>query len=188
MPPTPELSDTKALMDFNEKNRQRLEALHPTWPKGMPRLPGVPGRPYMAGLGRFLTAVRLEEWLGGEQSYAYALSNPTTNTDPSGLAPCSPGNPCSAPCAYAKSIGDDGGDGGGVVCCDGTAYPCVWQSFPPGYPPWHSQVHASPRKATYCAICRKLPTDGLRRPRKRATIVRMRPLGCRNSLRLRPKA
>jgi hypothetical protein len=52
----------------------------PTWPK-------QPGRPYMAGLGRFLTAARLEEQMEGEHPYGYAFSNPVTYTDPSGLAP-----------------------------------------------------------------------------------------------------
>lgn len=95
-----------------------------------------PRRFYMAGMARFLTAVRESEWLDGERPYAHAMNNPLTNTDPSGLAPCyNPPHPCATfpggPCAYAKSIGDDkmvGGGlaGGGVVCCDGKAYPCVW--------------------------------------------------------------
>ncbi len=50
---------------------------HPFWPK--------PGRPYMAGLGRFLTAARLAEQMAGEHPYGYALNNPVTYTDPSGL-------------------------------------------------------------------------------------------------------
>ena len=87
----------------------------------------------MAGTGRFLTRVREEEWLGGESAYGYAMNNPVTYTDPTGLAPCSP-SPCSTfpggPCAYAKSRGDDHGAGGGVICCDGKAYPCVWNIGP----------------------------------------------------------
>lgn len=95
-------------------------------------------RAYATGEARFITQVRMEEMLAGEHPYAYAFNNPTTYTDPSGLAPCSPASPCATfpggPCAYAKSIGDDHGDGGGSVCCDGVMYPCVWD-VPPGYPP-----------------------------------------------------
>lgn len=49
--------------------------------------PRVGHRPYMAGLGRFLTAARLAEQLKGEHLYAYAFNNPTIDTDPSGLNP-----------------------------------------------------------------------------------------------------
>ena len=41
-------------------------------------------RHYMAGLGRFLTAARLQEQLEGEHPYGYALNNPVTYTDPTG--------------------------------------------------------------------------------------------------------
>lgn len=78
----------------------------PSEPSVGPPFPGgVPGRrPYMAGLGRFLTEARLAERLGGEHPYAYAMNNPTTYTDPSGRWPtyvnCPPdvvnkiNNPC----------------------------------------------------------------------------------------------
>jgi hypothetical protein len=122
-----------------------------------------PARPYMAGLGRFLTEAALAERLGGEHPYGYALDNPATYTDPSGDRPdqdvvpgppiyigppghesdpafwhstCLPTHhPCATypggPCAYARSIGDDkmsdgGLAGGGVICCEGKAYACVW--------------------------------------------------------------
>ncbi len=177
---------------INGKHKARQEALYaqamgrpipnvPTWPDhtkpsptpGLPPNPnpgppfpgGIPGRrPYMAGLGRFLTEARLAERLGGEHPYAYAMNNPTTYTDPSGSYPqgsqgagpsiyigppggerdpaywhstcyVPPRHPCATypggPCAYAKSIGDDKDNygrpaGGGVVCCEGKAYPCVW--------------------------------------------------------------
>jgi hypothetical protein len=42
-------------------------------------------RHYMAGLGRFLTAARLQEQIEGEHPYGYALNNPMTYTDPSGM-------------------------------------------------------------------------------------------------------
>ncbi len=53
-------------------------------------LPSPLGRPYMAGLGRFLTAARLAEYLRGEEPYAYAMNNPITYVDPHGLSPCTP--------------------------------------------------------------------------------------------------
>ncbi len=59
-------------------------------PNAMPIFPGQPRRFYMAGTARFLTQVREAEWLGGEHPYAYAMNNPVTYTDPSGLEPCPP--------------------------------------------------------------------------------------------------
>lgn len=44
-------------------------------------------RLYMAGLARFLTAVRLQEQIEGEHPYGYALNNPVKYVDPSGLNP-----------------------------------------------------------------------------------------------------
>lgn len=44
-------------------------------------------RTYSPGEARFITQVRMEELLAGEQPYLYALNNPTTYTDPSGNAP-----------------------------------------------------------------------------------------------------
>jgi RHS repeat-associated protein len=44
-------------------------------------------RPYMAGLGRFLTAAKLAEQLAGEHPYSYAFANPIKYTDPTGLSP-----------------------------------------------------------------------------------------------------
>ncbi|KAA0228141.1 hypothetical protein FCG40_02550 [Fimbriimonadia bacterium ATM] len=53
---------------------------------GLPFPTHIPGRrPYMAGLGRFLTEARLAERLAGEHPYGYALNSPTTYTDPTGL-------------------------------------------------------------------------------------------------------
>ena len=45
------------------------------------------GRSYGPGLARFLSQARLAEQLGGEHPYGYALNNPLTNSDPSGLEP-----------------------------------------------------------------------------------------------------
>ncbi len=106
---------------------------HPSFPP----LGKVSGRrTYAPGLAVFLSRVRLEEQLGGEHPYGYALNNPVTYTDPTGLQPCFqsscdtyPGGPC----AYAKSIGDDFGQFGGVVCCNGKKYTCVWKN-PGSYP------------------------------------------------------
>ena len=61
---------------------------NPALSLGAQRGPSFPGRPYMAGTARFLTAARLAEQLGGEHPYAYALDNPVTYTDPSGLKSC----------------------------------------------------------------------------------------------------
>lgn len=58
-------------------------------------------RSYMAGLGRFLTGARLEQQLRGEHSYSYALDNPITYVDPSGMWP-QPGG--GSACASQKNI------------------------------------------------------------------------------------
>lgn len=81
----------KRVDDYYRLTGQRLPGT-PTDPGGhTPSSPfnhGLPGRrPYMAGLGRFLTRARLEEILGGEHPYAYAMNNPVTYTDSSGLKP-----------------------------------------------------------------------------------------------------
>ncbi len=73
------------ISEMNRQNRERQMKHSPT--NGMPNFPGQPRRFYMAGTARFLTRVREAEWLGGEHPYAYALNNPTTYTDPSGLNP-----------------------------------------------------------------------------------------------------
>ena len=72
----------------------RPPATKPTKPRfPQPPSPNAPAqqgsqsfrpRPYMAGLGRFLTAARLADQLSGEHPYVYAEANPITNTDPSG--------------------------------------------------------------------------------------------------------
>lgn len=66
--------------------------------------------------------------------YAYAIGDPITVSDPSGLAPC--GVPCTATddeiCAEAKRIGmdinkrDGNADDGGVICCNGRPIACFW--------------------------------------------------------------
>lgn len=72
----------------NEKNRENRERqMKQQSPTGMPKFPGQPRRFYMAGTARFLTRVREAEWLGGEHPYAYAMNNPVTYVDPSGLSP-----------------------------------------------------------------------------------------------------
>ncbi|MFZ4508045.1 MAG: hypothetical protein ACOYON_10165 [Fimbriimonas sp.] len=87
---------------INEMNRQNRERQMKTQPSnGMPNFPGQPRRFYMAGTARFLTRVREAEWLGGEHPYAYALNNPVTYTDPSGLSPQSD---CQSKMDAAKNI------------------------------------------------------------------------------------
>ena len=62
------------------------------------------------------------------------MNNPTTYIDPTGLAPCAE-SPCATypggPCAYAKNEGDDDGDYGGVICCNGKKIVCAW-NYPSG--------------------------------------------------------
>ena len=68
------------------------------------------GRPYMAGLGSFLTAARLAEQLGGKNPYAYALGNPISYVDPDGTRPekghgkkCPPGWKLVSVTCYGKA-------------------------------------------------------------------------------------
>lgn len=121
------LDHIERINEINRQNREQQMKHQPA--NGMPNFPGQPRRFYMAGMARFLTRVREAEWLGGEHPYAYAMNNPVTYTDPSGLAPCFAkdcGTFPGGPCAYAKSEGVDHGDAGGVVCCDGKKYTCNW--------------------------------------------------------------
>lgn len=78
-------------------------ARHPNTGPGMPRpspliqgpqlpnIPGFPPRTYSPGFARWLTQVRMEEMLAGENAYGYAGNNPTTLIDPDGLSPQLPG-------------------------------------------------------------------------------------------------
>lgn len=47
-------------------------------------------RAYSTGMARWLTKVRMEEFLGGESPYGYADANPLRYVDPSGNEPCPP--------------------------------------------------------------------------------------------------
>jgi RHS repeat-associated protein len=94
-------SSTLAMVEINRRNRERLvrqlspgSEMHPNISPQMPPF-GNMHRHYMPGLGRFLTEVRLQEQQRGEHQYAYAMNNPTTYTDPSGLYPkvICPSNP-----------------------------------------------------------------------------------------------
>jgi hypothetical protein len=53
----------------------------------IPNLLAQPRRFYMAGLGRFTTRVREQEWIAGENPYGYANGNPVTWIDPDGNRP-----------------------------------------------------------------------------------------------------
>ncbi|MBS1705492.1 MAG: hypothetical protein JST40_06430 [Armatimonadetes bacterium] len=80
----------KTVQEINEMNRQnRGRLMNPAYPVSspFPGLPNLHGRPYMAGLGRFLTHARLDMLLAGEQPCGYALNNPVTYVDPLGLDP-----------------------------------------------------------------------------------------------------
>jgi RHS repeat-associated protein len=71
--------------EINRQNKGRQMKLQPS--NGMPNFHGQARRFYMAGTARFLTAVREAEWVAGEHPYAYAMNNPVTYVDPSGLVP-----------------------------------------------------------------------------------------------------
>jgi RHS repeat-associated protein len=78
--------------------------------------------------------------------YEYVQSMPLIFTDPEGTSAvctlvvagglallvcgCAGRTPCKDPCAEAKRRGMDRGDVGGVICCDGKKYACVWGEFP----------------------------------------------------------
>lgn len=77
--------NSKEIVELTERSRSpEPRSIQPQYPKNWPN---QPGRPYMAGLGRFLTAARLIEQIAGEHTYGYAFCNPVTYTDPSGLSP-----------------------------------------------------------------------------------------------------
>ncbi len=82
---TTHIDNIQRINEMNRQNRERPMKQQP--PNGIANFPGQPRRFYMAGTARFLTRVREAEWLGGEHPYAYALNNPVTYTDPSGLNP-----------------------------------------------------------------------------------------------------
>ena len=79
----------------------------------------------------------LQRWLnrdpigerGGRNLYGYVGNNAITGWDSFGLVfGCSAApDPCEDPCGDAKRKGYDGGDYGGVVCCGGKKYTCVWK-------------------------------------------------------------
>jgi RHS repeat-associated protein len=71
------------IMEINEQNRRRQMEKFERMKNG------IPGRrAYSTGEARFITQVRMEQMLAGEHPYSYALNNPVTYTDPSGLSPC----------------------------------------------------------------------------------------------------
>ena len=88
-PTSPHSDRRREINEINRQNRERQMKQTQQATSPLDNMPGQPRRFYMAGTGRFLTRVREEEWLGGESAYGYALGNPVTYTDPSGLTPCS---------------------------------------------------------------------------------------------------
>lgn len=75
--------------------------------------------------GRWLTRDPLFSLLS---PYEYSGNSPLVMFDPSGKSPLDlaclvyPGGPC----AYAKALGDDLHNWGGVVCCNGQKFVCSW--------------------------------------------------------------
>jgi RHS repeat-associated protein len=80
------------------------------------------------GFQEKLSTDRIEEG-NGPNLYAFVNNAPTTHYDVLGLflAGCAPG-PCDDPCGQAKKAKLDKGEIGGIVCCGGKAYSCVWTS------------------------------------------------------------
>ena len=89
-PGFPDPKDPKSIHEFNERNRLRI--LNGMGIANHDRLQAMKGRPYMAGLGRFLTAARYADQLAGENPYGYAFSSPLTYVDPNGNSPVKPGS------------------------------------------------------------------------------------------------
>jgi hypothetical protein len=105
----------------------------------MRRLEYVRARWYQAGGPGWLSKDPIGLRGGDVNLYRYVRNRPLVLTDPSGLegqVRLDPGltdlsYACAhhpgGPCAFAKSRGDDRGDGGGVVCCNGRKHVCDWQ-------------------------------------------------------------
>lgn len=82
-------------------------------------------------------APSLQRWLNrdpvgevdGPNLYAIVANNPISYYDALGLSFGCSHDPCADPC-NAKGI-NKGGAAGGVVCCGGKAYPCVWDPSGP---------------------------------------------------------
>ena len=105
----------------------------------------APFRAYDPGLGRWINEDPLTKggfslglrsyWLA---RYSYVDNNPVARTDSLGLA-----TDCTNACAKAKQMGLDGGDAGGVICCDSVKFACSWQQFPPSVPANAQQIIAA---------------------------------------------
>jgi len=67
--------------------------------------------------------------VGGNNLYNFVGNDPIRRIDSLGLLfwGCSR-NPCADPCGDAKRKKLDQGDIGGIICCGGKAYTCVWIS------------------------------------------------------------
>jgi RHS repeat-associated protein len=86
-------------------------------------------RYYSPGLGRFVQTDRIRH-IGGPNLYGFVGNNPINRLDFLGLKAEVPGGPashCQDPCGDAKKKGLDKGDAGGVICCAGKKYSCVWK-------------------------------------------------------------
>jgi RHS repeat-associated protein len=62
-----------------------------------------------------------------ENVYAFVRNASLGAFDLMGLFGCRP-SPCADPCGEAKRLNRDMGDIGGVVCCGGKAFVCLWKS------------------------------------------------------------
>jgi RHS repeat-associated protein len=86
-------------------------------------------RYYNASTGRWLSRDPIGE-ADCPNLYNFVLNAPVFSYDTLGLFGCQR-DPCADPCGDAKKKGLDRGDAGGIVCCNGKPYSCVWD---PGGP------------------------------------------------------
>ncbi len=73
--------------------------------------------------GRFISRDPAKDILSSNL-YCYSDNGPTNLLDPSGFCP----ERCDDPCGDIKKGGEDRGHIGGVVCCGGKLYTCIWKS------------------------------------------------------------
>lgn len=84
-------------------------------------------RYYHPQLGRWISRDPIGE-ADGFNVYVAISNNPVNYTDSYGTAKTMGPPDCCNPCHAAKLAGKDDGDVGGVICCNGKEYSCLWIS------------------------------------------------------------